>query len=105
MAGALVGGELLAGSVVAVMLTGGNALEEYAGGRARRELTALLRRAPSVAHRRRGGGWEDIEVAAVAPGDVVLVRAGEGVPVDGTLESKRASIDASAVTGESLPGA
>ena len=103
MGGALVGGELLAGSVVAVMLTGGNALEEYASGRARRELTALLRRAPSVAHRWRGGGWEDVEVAAVVPGDLVLVRAGEVVPVDGTLESERASIDASAVTGESLP--
>src|ERR671916_383462 len=49
------------------------------------------------------GGWEDVDVAAVAPGDVVLVRAGEVVPVDGTLESERASIDASAVTGESLP--
>jgi heavy metal translocating P-type ATPase len=103
MAGALVGGELLAGSIVAVMLTGGNALEEYASGRARRELTALLRRAPSVARRRRGEGWEEVEVAAVVPGDVMLVRAGEVVPVDGTLESARASIDASAVTGESLP--
>jgi heavy metal translocating P-type ATPase len=103
MAGALVGGELLAGSIVAVMLTGGNALEEYASGRARRELTALLRRAPSVAHRRHGDGWEEVEIAAVVPGDVVLVRAGEVVPVDGTLESTRASIDASAVTGESLP--
>jgi heavy metal translocating P-type ATPase len=103
MAGALVGGELLAGSIVAVMLTGGNALEEYASGRARRELTALLRRAPSVAHRRRGDAWEEIAIAAVVPGDVVLVRAGDVVPVDGTLESERASIDASAVTGESLP--
>ena len=55
MASALATGEYLAGSVVAVMLAGGNALEEYAAGRARRELTKLLERAPRVAHRRRGG--------------------------------------------------
>jgi heavy metal translocating P-type ATPase len=103
MAGALAGGELLAGSVVAVMLLGGNALESYAAGRAERELTALLRRAPRIAHRRVGSTWEEIPIDAVVPGDVVLVRAGEVVPVDGTLDSERAAIDASAVTGESLP--
>jgi len=104
MAGALAGGELLAGSVVAVMLTGGNALEAYADGRARRELTALLKRAPQVARRRDAAGeWQEVSVDDVRPGDVMLVRAGELVPVDGTLLSERAAIDASAVTGESLP--
>ena len=103
MAAALIGGELLAGSVVAVMLLGGNALEAYAAGRAERELTALLRRAPRIAHRRTGATWEEVAVDTVVPGDVVLVRSGEVVPVDGTLASERAAIDASAVTGESLP--
>ncbi|MFL5818334.1 MAG: heavy metal translocating P-type ATPase [Conexibacter sp.] len=103
MAAALVGGELLAGSVVAVMLLGGNALEAYASGRAERELTALLRRAPRIAHRRTGSTWEEVAVEAVVPGDLVLVRSGEVVPVDGALASKRAAVDASAVTGESLP--
>ena len=103
MAAALAGGELLAGSVVAVMLLGGNALEAYAGGRAERELTALLRRAPRIAHRRTGSTWEEVAVEAVVPGDLVLVRSGEVVPVDGTLASERAAIDASAVTGEPLP--
>ncbi len=103
MAGALIGGELLAGAVVGVMLAGGNALEARAAGRARRELTALLRRAPRQARRRVGDGWEEVTADAVAPGDVVLVRSGELVPVDGVLTSARASIDASAVTGESLP--
>lgn len=103
MAGALVGRELLAGAVVAVMLLGGNALEAVAAGRARRELTALLRRAPQVAHRRAGDTWQEVPVDAVAVGDVVLVRAGEVVPVDGTLGSERATIDASSVSGESLP--
>jgi cation transport ATPase len=58
MAGALALGELLAGAVIALMLAGGNALEAAASGRARRELTALLQRAPRTAHRRRGGGVE-----------------------------------------------
>jgi heavy metal translocating P-type ATPase len=103
MAGALAGGQLLAGSVVAVMLLGGNALEAFAAGRAERELTELLRRAPRIAHRRIDLTWEEVPVDAVLPGDVVLVRTGEVVPVDGTLASERAAIDASAVTGESLP--
>jgi len=103
MVAALVGGELLAGSVVAVMLLGGNALEAFAAGRAERELTALLRRAPHVAHRRTDHAWEEVAVEDVVPRDLVLVRSGEVVPVDGTLASERAAIDASAVTGESLP--
>jgi len=103
MAAALIGGELLAGAVVAVMLLGGNALEAFAAGRAERELTALLRRAPRIAHRRIGATWEEVPVDEVVPGDLVLVRGGEVVPVDGTLASERAAIDASAVTGESLP--
>jgi heavy metal translocating P-type ATPase len=103
MAAALIGDELLAGTIVAVMLTGGAALEDYAAGRARRDLTALLRRAPQVARRRSGDRWEEIAVDVVATGDVLLVRAGEVVPADGTLVSERATIDASTVTGEPLP--
>src|SRR5215470_8901063 len=103
MAAALIGGELLAGAIVAVMLTGGAALEDYAAGRARRDLTALLRRAPQIARRRVGDGWEEVAVDAVVAGDVLLVRAGELVPADGALLSERAEIDASTVTGEPLP--
>jgi cation transport ATPase len=103
MATALLAGELLAGAIVAVMVTGGDALEDYAAGRARRDLTALLRRAPQAARRRVADGWEEIAVDAVAAGDVLLVRAGEVVPADGKLVSERAAIDASTVTGEPLP--
>src|SRR5829696_6062628 len=52
MGGALALGEQLAGAVIALMLAGGTALEEAAGRRARRDLTALLERAPRIAHRR-----------------------------------------------------
>jgi len=103
MAGALAIGQYLAGAVIALMLSGGNALEASASRRARRELTALLERMPSVAHRRSGGGWEEVSVERLGVGDVVLVRAGELVPVDGDVQSAEAVVDESALTGESLP--
>lgn len=95
--------EFLAGAVVALMLSGGNALEDWAEGRSREELKSLLDRAPRTAHRVVGGGVEEVPVGALVPGDTVSVRAAEVLPVDGTLLSARASIDESALTGESLP--
>jgi heavy metal translocating P-type ATPase len=103
MAGALALGEYLAGAVIALMLAGGNALEAFAAGRARRELTALIERAPRTAHRRTGEGWEEIPVEAVGVRDTLLVRAGEVVPTDGVIVGERAVIDESSLTGESLP--
>jgi heavy metal translocating P-type ATPase len=103
IATALVLGQYLAGAVVAVMLAGGNALEEYAGDRARRELTKLLERAPRFAHRRRGEAIEQVPVEELEPGDVVVVRAGEVIPVDGVVVDGDAVVDASALTGEPLP--
>jgi heavy metal translocating P-type ATPase len=103
MAGALAVGEYLAGAVIALMLSGGNALEATAARRARRELTSLLERMPTIAHRRSGGGWQEVPVGDLAVGDVVLVRAGELVPVDGAVQSSDAVLDQSALTGEPLP--
>ena len=103
MAGALALGEYLAGAVIALMLSGGNALEAAAGRRARRELTALLERAPRIAHRRRDDKLEEIPVEEIAVGDRILVRAGEVVPVDGAVQSAGAVIDESTLTGEPLP--
>jgi heavy metal translocating P-type ATPase len=103
MAGALALGEELAGAVIALMLAGGNALEAAADRRARRELTALLRRSPTTAHRRDGDALEAVPVSAVVPGDVVVVLQGEVVPVDGTVLSAAAVVDEAALTGEPLP--
>lgn len=103
MVGALAVGEYLAGAVIALMLSGGNALEAAARRRARRELTALMERMPTVAHRRNGEGWEEVPVESLIEGDVVLVRAGELVPVDGSVLSAEVVIDESTLTGESLP--
>jgi heavy metal translocating P-type ATPase len=103
MAGALALGEYLAGAVIALMLAGGNALEEVASRRARRELSALVERAPRVALVRRGERLDTVSIDDVVRGDVVLVRAGEVVPVDGLVVSEEAVVDESALTGEALP--
>jgi heavy metal translocating P-type ATPase len=100
---ALVFGEFLAAAVVALMLAGGNALEEFAAGRARRELTALLSRAPRIAHVRREQTLAEVDVDEVVPGDVVLVRPGEVVPVDGDVVGSDAVVDESTLTGEPMP--
>ncbi|WP_146360417.1 heavy metal translocating P-type ATPase [Arthrobacter yangruifuii] len=100
-------GEYLAALIIVLMLSGGQALEDYAAGRARSELDALLARAPQIAHRFPRGntqlGTEDIPATAVAPGDLLLIRPAEVVPVDGTLVSGPADFDESSLTGESLP--
>lgn len=103
MVGTLAIAEYLAGVVVAVMLSGGNALETAASHRARRELTKLIQRAPRTALRHGPSGIVEIPVDDVRPGDVVVVRAGEVVPVDGVALGGRAVLDQSALTGESLP--
>lgn len=103
MTAAVVMGEPLAGTVVAIMYTGGNILEDFARGRAERDLKALRDRSPRVAHRREDGVLTDIPVEAVRPGDELFVRGGELLPVDGRLLDEHASIDESAVTGEPLP--
>ena len=103
IATALALGQYLAGAVVAVMLAGGNALEDYASGRARRELTQLLERSPRIAHRRRGDTIEEVDIDEIDPGDVVVVRAGEVIPIDGVVAVGQAVIDESALTGEAMP--
>ena len=97
--------EYLASLVIVLMLSGGKALEDYAEGRARRELTSLLDRSPQTAHRytRSTAEVTDVAVGEVNIGDTLLVRPAEVVPVDGVLTSPEAQLDTSALTGESLP--
>lgn len=103
MAGALATGEMLAGCVVALMLSGGQALESYAQRRARREMTALLARVPREASVYVDGRLETRSIEAIGPGDRILVRAGETLPVDGRIAAPAAWLDQSALTGEPLP--
>ena len=97
-------GEYWAALIIVLMLTGGEALEDYAANRAKRDLTALLAHAPQIGHRLRAdGSTQDVPIAEIALGDRIVVRAGEVVPADGTLLTAAADFDESSLTGESLP--
>src|SRR5450432_2797953 len=80
LGGALAVGEYLAAAVISVMVTSGRALEAWAAGRARRDLSALLERAPRTARRYRGSALESVPLEVIVPGDRLLVAPGELVP-------------------------
>ena len=102
LAGALAIGETLAGSVIALMLASGRALEARASRRARRELSSLINRAPVTARRLAGAAVTTVDVDAIRPGDVILVAPSEVVPLDGNLVDP-AFLDESPLTGEAVP--
>jgi heavy metal translocating P-type ATPase len=100
---ALAFGVPLAGIVVALMYAGGQFLETLAARRARREMTALLERMPSTTLRYVGTELQEISIDEVVPGDRLLIRQGDILPVDGIVGSEVATLDQSALTGESIP--
>ena len=89
--------------VIVVMLTGGEALEDYAEHRAKTELSALLKRAPQLAHVIRAHKTIDVRASEVRAGEQIVIRPGEVVPVDALILDGSASFDESSLTGESLP--
>lgn len=101
--GAVVLREPLAGLVIVLMRSGGEALEEHAAGRASAALRELEDAAPRIAHRVVGGDARDIEVGAIVVGDLLLVRPGEIVPCDGIVTDGESLVDASRLTGEPVP--
>jgi heavy metal translocating P-type ATPase len=96
-------GQYWAAIVVVVMLTGGESLEDYAGHRARRELDALLKRAPQQARVLRKGKESEVAAAELRAGDKIIVKAGEMVAADAVIIEGSAAFDESSLTGESLP--
>jgi heavy metal translocating P-type ATPase len=93
-------GEYLAGVLVVLMLSGGEALESRAVSRAGDVLNALARRMPTLAHRKITTGFTDVALGDVAIGDVLVVLPHEICPVDGTVVAGRGSMDESYLTGE-----
>ncbi len=103
MTAALAFGQPLAANVVAMMYAGGQLLEDFAQGRARKEMTALMGRVAQTAMRFEGDGLKSVPIAAISPGDRLLIRQGDVLPVDGHVASDVAVLDLSALTGEALP--
>src|SRR5512140_3166297 len=76
-------GEYLAGSIIVLMLSGGEALESYALRSASSVLTALAKRMPSIAHRKRAAETQDIALAEIEVGDALVIYPHEICPADG----------------------
>ena len=93
-------GQYLAGAIVVLMLSGGEALEAFAVSEATSVLRALAKRMPTLAHRRAGGVFEDVAVDDLAAGDVVSILPHEICPVDGEVVQGHGTMDESYLTGE-----
>ncbi len=117
VAGALVIGAWVEAGMVVVLFALGEALEGYAAARARGAIQGLMTVAPERAlriRRRQGPGpsdapssgfppEEEVHVQSLEPGDVILIRPGERIPMDGTVVTGHSAVDQSALTGESIP--
>ncbi|WP_373756317.1 heavy metal translocating P-type ATPase [Streptococcus ferus] len=96
-------GDYWASLMILIMLTGGDSLEDFASRQASKELRSLLDNSPQIAHRITEAGMEDIKVDQAEIGDLILVKPGETVPVDGDIVKGISSFDESSLTGESVP--
>ncbi|MCX6733988.1 MAG: heavy metal translocating P-type ATPase [Candidatus Peregrinibacteria bacterium] len=95
--------QYLAGIFIVLMLSGGRALENFALSRAKKELTSLISNAPRKAHKKEKGELRSIPVDEVGIGDIIVVKPGEVVAVDGIVTEGNSPMDESALTGESIP--
>ncbi|HEV7126845.1 MAG TPA: heavy metal translocating P-type ATPase [Ktedonobacterales bacterium] len=95
--------QYLAGAIVVLMLSGGEALEAYALQRARRSLSALAERAPRTAHIWLEDQLVDIPATSVEPGSRIVVKPGELIPVDGVVSGGTSSVSEADLTGEPVP--
>lgn len=95
--------EFLPAAIVVVMLLGGQAIEEYASGRASRAIDSLVKIRPKTARVLRADQISEVAVDELIVGDVVIVSPGDRIPVDGVVINGSATVDEASITGESLP--
>lgn len=96
-------GAALEGAVLLTLFSLSTTLEHRAMGRARRAIEALMELRPDRALKRRGEDLVEVAVETLVPGDVVILRPGARVPVDGVIVLGEGAIDESTITGESVP--
>lgn len=100
---ALAVGQWATAVVVVFFMRVGDYAERFTTERARRAVRDLTALAPKTARVERGGREEEAPLSEVLPGDIVVVRPGESIPVDGDVLAGQATVDQSAITGESMP--
>jgi len=100
---ALLGGEYAAGAILMTIILIAEFIAELNTERARASIKSLIGSVPNVALVRRSDGEVSLPVEQVVVGDVVIVRAGEKIPVDGVVQKGTASVNQAPITGESLP--
>ncbi|MBW8830157.1 MAG: cation-translocating P-type ATPase [Burkholderiales bacterium] len=100
---AVLGGETVAGAVLMVIILIAKFIADLNTDRAHASIKALIGAVPQVALLRIDGGERSVPVEQVRAGDVVLVRTGEEIPVDGRIEGGQGSVNEASITGESLP--
>lgn len=101
--GAIAIGEWHEAAVVAVLFAVSDWLEAWTYGRARRSIRELMNAAPKLATLKRDGGEAVVPVEDIAVGDIVVVKPGEKIPVDGVVVQGASAVDEAAITGESVP--
>ncbi|MHB8797808.1 MAG: heavy metal translocating P-type ATPase [Thermoanaerobaculia bacterium] len=100
---AMLGGEYVAGSVLMVIILIAELIAELNTDRARASIKGLIGSVPQTALVRRNGGESTVPVAEIRAGEIVIVRAGEKIPVDGIVRAGAASVNQAPITGESVP--
>lgn len=103
LASTFIDGQYLAGVVVLVMFLGGQFLEDYALRRAKKELSLLISRTPTVAHLKVGNNFVETQLTEIKIGDTVLIKPSEIVSVDGVIVEGVSSLNEAVLTGESNP--
>jgi Cd2+/Zn2+-exporting ATPase len=96
-------GYLTAAAIVAFIILAGMTLEEYIIHRTRGALEALIKMSPTTARIRRDGAEVEVPIDEVKIGEIVLVKPGDKVPVDGTVVSGHSTVNQATITGESIP--
>lgn len=101
--GAILIGEYPEAAMVMILYQIGEAIQDAAVGKSRRSIAELMDIVAPIAHRITEGRSEDIAPEEIEIGDIIEIRSGERVPVDGCIERGESSVDVSALTGESMP--
>ncbi|MDZ7706160.1 MAG: cation-translocating P-type ATPase [Trueperaceae bacterium] len=96
-------GEARDGAILLFLFSLAETLEDYAMGRTKRAVSSLMALRPDTAWLRDGDGVREVGIEGLEPGDIVLVRPGERIPVDGEVVAGRSAVDQAAITGESIP--